>query len=174
MYNEFLTQLIIEKLTNEKSKANPAAALADPIIHLKGLDICQFHSAAILFFRDWRLYLPGGKCGCEHTTDAGRNETASRLCRRSAEPQPTASLIRPMPEIAGRCSERRRWPQNTILRRSVPIEASPRGRQNMKQLKKANGGQGGIRTHGTLSRTHAFQACALNHSATCPWLLCVV
>ncbi len=25
-----------------------------------------------------------------------------------------------------------------------------------------------IRTHGTLSRTHAFQACALNHSATCP------
>lgn len=39
---------------------------------------------------------------------------------------------------------------------------------------KDNGGQGGIRTHGTLSRTHAFQACALNHSATCPWLLCVV
>ena len=33
---------------------------------------------------------------------------------------------------------------------------------------KPNGGQGGIRTHGTLSRTHAFQACALNHSATCP------
>ena len=31
-----------------------------------------------------------------------------------------------------------------------------------------NGGQGGIRTLGTLSRTHAFQACALNHSATCP------
>ena len=32
-----------------------------------------------------------------------------------------------------------------------------------------DGGQGGIRTHGTLSRTHAFQACALNHSATCPF-----
>ena len=31
------------------------------------------------------------------------------------------------------------------------------------------GGEGGIRTHGTLSRTHAFQACALNHSATSPW-----
>ena len=30
------------------------------------------------------------------------------------------------------------------------------------------GGEGGIRTHGTLSRTHAFQACALNHSATSP------
>ena len=29
-------------------------------------------------------------------------------------------------------------------------------------------GQGGIRTHGTLSRTHTFQACALNHSATDP------
>ena len=30
------------------------------------------------------------------------------------------------------------------------------------------GGEGGIRTLGTLSRTHAFQACALNHSATSP------
>jgi hypothetical protein len=31
-----------------------------------------------------------------------------------------------------------------------------------------NGGESGIRTHGTLSRTHAFQACALNHSAISP------
>jgi hypothetical protein len=30
------------------------------------------------------------------------------------------------------------------------------------------GGQGGIRTRGTLSRTHTFQACAFNRSATCP------
>ncbi len=30
------------------------------------------------------------------------------------------------------------------------------------------GGESGIRTHGTLSRTHAFQACALNHSAISP------
>src|SRR6185312_4705637 len=29
-------------------------------------------------------------------------------------------------------------------------------------------GRGGIRTHGTLSRTHTFQACALNPSATRP------
>ncbi len=30
------------------------------------------------------------------------------------------------------------------------------------------GGRSGIRTHGTLSRTHAFQACALNRSAILP------
>src|SRR2546430_3790263 len=30
------------------------------------------------------------------------------------------------------------------------------------------GGGSGIRTHGTLSRTHAFQACALSHSAIPP------
>ncbi len=30
------------------------------------------------------------------------------------------------------------------------------------------GGESGIRTHGTLSRTHAFQACALNRSAISP------
>jgi hypothetical protein len=31
-----------------------------------------------------------------------------------------------------------------------------------------SGGESGIRTHGTLSRTHAFQACALSHSAISP------
>lgn len=31
-----------------------------------------------------------------------------------------------------------------------------------------DGGQGGIRTRGGCYTTHAFQACALNRSATCP------
>jgi hypothetical protein len=31
------------------------------------------------------------------------------------------------------------------------------------------GGESGIRTRGTVSRTHAFQACALNHSAISPF-----
>ncbi len=33
---------------------------------------------------------------------------------------------------------------------------------------KANGGQGGIRTHGELPPTTVFKTVALNHSATCP------
>ncbi len=33
---------------------------------------------------------------------------------------------------------------------------------------KINGGEGGIRTHGTLSRTAVFKTAALNHSATSP------
>jgi hypothetical protein len=33
------------------------------------------------------------------------------------------------------------------------------------------GGESGIRTHGTVSRTHAFQACALSHSAISPYRL---
>ena len=33
---------------------------------------------------------------------------------------------------------------------------------------KTIGGQGGIRTHGTVSRTLVFKTRALNHSATCP------
>src|ERR1700722_4547884 len=35
-------------------------------------------------------------------------------------------------------------------------------------LLKFGGGESGIRTHGTVSRTHAFQACALSHSAISP------
>src|SRR3954465_8706041 len=37
-----------------------------------------------------------------------------------------------------------------------------------KYLQDARGGESGIRTHGTVSRTHAFQACALSHSAISP------
>ena len=32
-----------------------------------------------------------------------------------------------------------------------------------------NGGQTGIRTLETVSRLHTFQACAFDHSATCPY-----
>jgi hypothetical protein len=32
----------------------------------------------------------------------------------------------------------------------------------------ANGGEGGIRTRGTVTRTHAFQACSFGHSDTSP------
>jgi hypothetical protein len=35
-------------------------------------------------------------------------------------------------------------------------------------MARQSGGESGIRTHGTVSRTHAFQACALSHSAISP------
>ncbi|CDG38279.1 hypothetical protein ASAP_0234 [Asaia bogorensis] len=34
-----------------------------------------------------------------------------------------------------------------------------------------NGGEGGIRTHGTLTRTAVFKTAAFNHSATSPALI---
>ena len=33
---------------------------------------------------------------------------------------------------------------------------------------KGSGGEGGIRTHGNLTATHALQACLLDHSSTSP------
>ena len=33
----------------------------------------------------------------------------------------------------------------------------------------ASAGEGGIRTHGEVSPTHAFQACSFSHSDTSPW-----
>src|SRR5579875_1109515 len=36
------------------------------------------------------------------------------------------------------------------------------------KLGPVNGGESGIRTHDTLSRIHAFQACAFSHSAISP------
>src|SRR6516225_6806756 len=43
------------------------------------------------------------------------------------------------------------------------------GRTRAERCRIAYGGGGGIRTHVTVSRKHAFQACALSHSATPPY-----
>jgi hypothetical protein len=40
-------------------------------------------------------------------------------------------------------------------------------RETMHDLEES-GGEGGIRTHGRVSPTHAFQACSFNHSDTSP------
>ena len=40
----------------------------------------------------------------------------------------------------------------------------------MGKLQKVDGGEKGIRTLDTVTRIHAFQACAFNHSATSPAL----
>jgi hypothetical protein len=45
------------------------------------------------------------------------------------------------------------------------------GSADLKRLFSLYGGESGIRTHGTVSRTHAFQACALSHSAISPGAL---
>jgi hypothetical protein len=49
-------------------------------------------------------------------------------------------------------------PSRCVLRRAFCFARSA----------KKNGGGDGIRTHGTVSGTHAFQACAFNRSATPP------
>jgi hypothetical protein len=41
-------------------------------------------------------------------------------------------------------------------------------RERYQYIASTIGGESGIRTHGTVSRTHAFQACALSHSAISP------
>src|SRR5690606_21018607 len=44
-------------------------------------------------------------------------------------------------------------------------------------MKEGSGGERGIRTLDTVSRIHAFQACAFNHSATSPqgqWTLILI
>lgn len=48
------------------------------------------------------------------------------------------------------------------------MAGAPRKIQKNSTISIRYGGQRGIRTLDTLSRIHAFQACAFNHSATCP------
>lgn len=56
----------------------------------------------------------------------------------------------------------------------LPVEGEPYQRLKApsntpeRTFETEGGGESGIRTHGTVSRTHAFQACALSHSAISP------
>jgi hypothetical protein len=50
-----------------------------------------------------------------------------------------------------------------VLRRNIELR-----RTAANDGEQGSGGGSGIRTHVTVSRKHAFQACALNHSATPP------
>ena len=46
--------------------------------------------------------------------------------------------------------------------------STPSARRNSREAERSAGGGSGIRTHVTVSRKHAFQACAFSHSATPP------
>src|SRR5581483_6447274 len=53
---------------------------------------------------------------------------------------------------------------------NLPVSCACRGRAPRREkISEARaGGESGIRTHDTVSRIHAFQACALSHSAISP------
>ena len=57
-------------------------------------------------------------------------------------------------------------PSRITLENNGKIRAQP-DRENA--FARASGGETGIRTLETVSRLHAFQACAFDHSATSPW-----
>ncbi len=49
-------------------------------------------------------------------------------------------------------------------------DPSVRAQEQGRERGAPDGGQGGIRTRGDIAASHAFQACAFDHSATCPRL----
>ena len=59
-------------------------------------------------------------------------------------------------------------PSSLKLRRASCFASMVNGNPAKRVSAKQDGGGGGIRTHETVSRPHAFQACALSHSATPP------
>ena len=79
--------------------------------------------------------------------------------RRLFRSQPSRQMCEAASQVASRCQRigKHRWQANEI-----PSAVSCCGRDG------GNHGQRGIRTLDTLSRIHAFQACAFNRSATCP------
>ena len=68
-----------------------------------------------------------------------------------------------IPQIAERISTPRRLRQRESCSRSFPQKCS--GNRELE-----TGGESGIRTHGRVSPTHAFQACSFNHSDISPHL----
>src|ERR1044072_1975200 len=53
-----------------------------------------------------------------------------------------------------------------LLKVRRPLRSTLNGRRALSQI--LSGGEGGIRTHGTVPRTQHFQCCQSNHSCTSP------
>jgi hypothetical protein len=53
-------------------------------------------------------------------------------------------------------------------RKTIQVSNSPVKERKGYGAQEVHGGEGGIRTHGTLPRTAVFKTAALNHSATSP------
>ena len=96
---------------------------------------------------------------------AVRTRAAERgVARRGTDWSPLCS-----PYLIRNGRERNETRRNRVVRQLVAINRFSNGSETTwKPLNHRNGGECGIRTHGTLSRTHAFQACALNRSANSP------
>src|SRR5262249_35456723 len=75
----------------------------------------------------------------------------------SSENKRTRGLVRAVQRSAPK--QWHRWPKE------------PDQRARRSDVFRISGGGSGIRTHDTVSRIHAFQACALSHSAIPPGLL---
>ena len=78
---------------------------------------------------------------------------------KAARKRPDRPNLEPICAAHGGCFQREFvWKAGLFSRAKGPRE----------KVRRLNGGQGGIRTRGGCYTTHAFQACALNRSATCP------
>ena len=87
----------------------------------------------------------------------GRGEARSeRSCDSDPEGSPTSSL-RDFVGTDFAC----RWLALTWSREARP-------RRSSREARAKSGGESGIRTHGRVSPTHAFQACSFNHSDISP------
>ncbi len=60
------------------------------------------------------------------------------------------------------------WARKVPCFRSCRLQMAQNRRPTAFALMFQGGGEGGIRTHETVARLHAFQACAFDHSATSP------
>src|SRR5258707_7194117 len=93
-------------------------------------------------WRSWASHLARGKW----MTESGAIATSCEAARRTK-----AAEHRSMGKMMGR-------------KKPCPLKTN-----KTRDFLASAGGQGGIRTRGGCYTTHAFQACALNHSATCPF-----
>jgi hypothetical protein len=102
-----------------------------------------------------------------------RNRPTAPLLRagevrpRTRRKQPSRALSGAGPRTGGSAGRASRRPPLSSGRVDVYPGAYTKSSKNANKIT-VHGGESGIRTHGTVSRTHAFQACALSHSAISP------
>ena len=72
-------------------------------------------------------------------------------------------------DVIGRYSSRCFQTRSSASLRKGFLTLPKTPRPHPREREWGRGGQGGIRTLGDVTATHAFQACSFDHSDTCPW-----
>ena len=150
---------------------HPVTGASIEVFYADGLATFGRRGAGWFWWRRRRGFAPEGKATEPFPTSYSAFQDALQRCTDPHNSGERSQGFRLGADRAGACVRQAAAEQIASEAARAAARAEANSVQNLLKYQlpvSAIGGESGIRTHGTVSRTHAFQACALSHSAISP------